>query len=71
MQAKGITNVQDLSDFDKESLQLLADNFRRPGGRAPDPNPKAAPGTTTTIPAFVFGAKSNKRILVATDLIKY
>jgi hypothetical protein len=71
MQAEGISNVQDLADFDKESLQQLADNLRRPGGRVPDPNPNAAPGTTIPTPAFVFGAKSQKRLLVATDLIKY
>jgi hypothetical protein len=28
MQAEGITNVKDLADFDKESLQQLADNLR-------------------------------------------
>jgi hypothetical protein len=71
MQTEGIANVQDLADFDKESLQQLADNLRRPGGRVPDPNPNAAPGTTIPTPAFVFGAKSQKRLLVATDLIKY
>jgi hypothetical protein len=36
MQAEGITNVQDIADFDKESLQQLADNLRRPGGRLPN-----------------------------------
>jgi hypothetical protein len=71
MQAEGISNVQDLADFEKESLQQLADNLKRPGGRVPDPNPNAAPGTTIPTPAFVFGAKSQKRLLVATDLIKY
>jgi hypothetical protein len=71
MQAEGITNVQDLADFDKESLQQLADNLRRPGGRVPDPNPNAAPGTTIPTPAIVFGGKSQKRLMVATDLIKY
>ena len=71
MQAEGITNVQDLADFEKESLQQLADNLRKPGGRIPDPNPNAAPGATIPTPAFVFGAKSQKRLSVATDLIKY
>ena len=61
MQAEGITNVQDLADFDKESLQQMADNLRKPGGRIPDPNPYAAPGATIPTPAFVFGAKSQKR----------
>jgi hypothetical protein len=71
MQAEGITNVQDLAYFDKEFLQQLADNLRQPGGRAPDPNPNTAPGNTIPTLAFVFGAKSQKRLLVATDLIKY
>jgi hypothetical protein len=71
MQAEGITSVQDLADFDKESLRQLADNLRRPGGRVPNPNPNAAPGTTIPTPAFVFDAKSQKRLQVATDLIKY
>jgi hypothetical protein len=31
----------------------------------------AAPGTTIPTPAFVFGAKSQKKLLVAKDLIKY
>jgi hypothetical protein len=71
MQAEGITNVQDLADFDKDSLQQMADNLRKPGGRVPDPNPNAAPGATIPTPAFVFGAKSQKRLFVATDLVKY
>jgi hypothetical protein len=71
IQADGITNVQDLANFDKESLQQLADNLRRPGGRVLDPNPNAAPGTTIPTPAFLFGAKCQKRLQVATDLIKY
>jgi hypothetical protein len=71
MQAEGITNVRDLADFDKESLQQLADNLRKPGARVPDLNPNAAPGATIPTPAFVFGAKSQKRLFVATDLVKY
>jgi hypothetical protein len=71
MQAEGITNVQDLADSDKESPQQLADSLRRPGGRVPDPNPNFAPGTTILTPTFVFGAKSQKRLLVATDLVNW
>jgi hypothetical protein len=71
MQAEGITNAQDLADSDKESLQQLADSLRRPGGRVPDPNPNFAPGTAILTPTFVFGAKSQKRLLVATDLINW
>ena len=39
LQSKGIDVVTDLADFDKDSLQQLADNLRRPGGQVPDPNP--------------------------------
>jgi hypothetical protein len=52
-----------------EGVEYLS--VRRPGGRVPDPNPNAAPGTTIPTLAFVFGAKSQKRLQVATDLIKY
>ena len=44
VQAEGLTNVHDFADFDKEYLQQLADNLRKPGGRVPYPNPNAAPG---------------------------
>ncbi len=68
---EGITEVSDLAEFDKDSLQLLADNLRRPGGRVPDPNPGAPAGSTIPTPAFVFGVKSHRRLLVATDLVKF
>lgn len=68
---EGITTIEDLADFDKDSLQQLADNLRRPGGRVPDPNPGAALGSTIPTPPFVFGAKSQKRLLVACDLVRY
>lgn len=68
---EGITTVGDLADFDKDTLQQLADNLRRPGGRVADPNPGAAAGATIPTPSFVFGAKSQKRLLVATNLVRY
>ena len=71
MQQEGIDNVSDLAEFDKESLQLVTDNLRKPGGRIPDPDPNAVPGATIPTPPFIFGAKSQKRLLVATDLVKY
>ena len=48
--------VADLVDFEKQELQLLADNLRKPGGRIPGPNPNAAPGATISMPAFTYGA---------------
>ena len=71
LQQEGITAVSDLADFDKDGLQQLADNLRRPGGRVPDPNPGAAAGATIPTPSFVFGAKSQKRIAVACDLVRF
>ena len=71
LQAKGITLVSDLADFNVTSLQQLADNLRRPGGRIPDPNPAAQPGSTIPTRPFVFGAKSQRDIAIACDLVNY
>ena len=71
LQSEGITSVSDLADFNKDSLQQVADNLRHPGGRILDPNPTAQPGSTIPTPPFVFGAKSQRRIAVACDLVKY
>ena len=71
MQQQGIQAVSDLADFEKQSLQKLADNLRKPGGRIPDPNPNAAPGATIPMPAFTYGAKSQKRLTVACDLVRF
>lgn len=71
LRAEGIQAVGDLVDFDKDTLQQIADNLRRPGGRIPDPAPNAPEGATIPTPPFVFGAKSQKRLLVACDLVRF
>ena len=71
LQTEGITTIGDLADFEKDSLQQLADNLCCPGGRIPDPSPNAATGATIPTPAFTFGVKSQKRLLVACNLIQY
>ena len=71
LQSEGIISVSDLADFNKDSLQQLVDNLRHPGGCVPDPNPAAQPGSTIPTPPFVFGAKSQRRIAIACDLVKY
>ena len=68
---EGIVTVGDLADFNKDSLQQLADNLHKPGGRIADPNPAAAARATIPTPAFVFGAKSQKWLDVACDLVQY
>ena len=71
LQSEGILTVADLSDFDKDTLSQIAENLRRPGGRIPDPSPLAAVGATIPTPPFIFGAKSQMRLKVACDLIRY
>ena len=76
---EGITTVRDLVDFDKDTIEQVSNNLRRPTGRITDPNyvapnplpvpPPQAP--TIPQPPFVFGAKSQKRLLVACDLIRF
>ena len=71
MQLEGVQSVADHADFEKDSLQQLADNLRKPGGRIPDPDPNTAAGATILTPAFTYGAKFQKRLTVARDLIRY
>jgi hypothetical protein len=58
LQEEGITTVDDLADFDKDTMEQISANLRRPAGRIPDPNPTDAAGATIPTPLFVFGAKS-------------
>ena len=69
LQTEGITTVGDLADFEKDSLQQLADNRCHPGGRIPNPSTNAAAGATIPTPTFTFGAKSQKMLLVSWDLV--
>ena len=68
---EGIDTASDLSEFDMKSLKQIADNLRRPGGRIADPSPGARAGATVPTPAFVFGAKSQMRMEVACNLIRF
>ena len=68
LQNEGITDIQDLADFDKETLVQVANNLRRPGGRIPDP---AVRGGMVATPPFVFGAKSQLRLGLAGHLVRY
>ena len=65
---EGISSPTDLVEFDKDTLQQVADNLRHPGGRVS--NPDGGGGTIPT-PVSVFGAKSQKRLLVISDLVHY
>ena len=58
LQQEGIDYILDYLDFDGEALRQVAENSRRPGGRVPNFDPNAKPGSTMPTPPFVFGAKS-------------
>jgi hypothetical protein len=49
----------------------VAENLRKPGGRIPNPDPNAPAGSTIERPPFTFGAKSQKRLLEAAELIRF
>ena len=68
---EGIQIPSDLTDLDKDSMKQVADNLRNPGGRVPNPDPGAPAGSTIARPPFVFGAKSQKRLLEACDIIRF
>jgi hypothetical protein len=68
---EGIDTVDDLVDFEKDTIEQIAANLRRPAGRVPDPNPAAAAVATVPTPPFVLGAKSQQRLINAAKLIRY
>jgi hypothetical protein len=68
---EGIDDPDNLSDFDKDMLKQVAENLRKPGGRIPNPDPNAPAGSTIETPPFPFGAKSQKRMLEAGELIRF
>jgi hypothetical protein len=57
-------------EFDKDTIEQIAANLRRPAGRVPDPNPGAAAGAAVPTPLFVLGAKSQQRSIFAAKLIR-
>ena len=71
LQTEGLTAVEDLAEFDKETIEGMASNLRRPAGRIADPNPGAAAGATIPTPPFAFGAKSQQRLIQATNLLRF
>ena len=71
LQEEGIDQVDDLVDFDKDTITQVAANLRRPAGRIADPTPGAAAGATIPTPSFVFGAKSQMRLTSAASLLRY
>jgi hypothetical protein len=68
---EGIDNVSDLAEFDKDVLIQVADNLRCPGGQILNPDSNVPARSTILQPPFIFGAKAQKRVLAACDLVRY
>ena len=69
---EGIFTASDLCEFDETAIKLIADNLKRPGGRLPDPNcNNPLKKATIETPPFVFGAKSQQRLNVACNLVRF
>ena len=68
LNSERISNASNLAEFDKTSINQIADNLRRPGGKVVDPND---PTATIPTPPFVFGAKLQQRLLVASQMIQF
>jgi hypothetical protein len=71
LQQEGITMVEDLVDVDKDTIEQIAANLRRPGGRVPDPALGAAVNATIPTPPFVLGAKSQQRLIHAAKCVRF
>jgi hypothetical protein len=63
--------IEDVSDFDKDKLMQVSNNLQHPGGRIANPDPNTPPRATIAQPLFVFGAKPQKYLLVACDMVRY
>ena len=68
---EGIQSPGDLIDFDKDTIGMIADNLRRPGGREPNPDPNAPAGATIPTQPYAFSAKSQQRLLAAAKIVRY
>ena len=79
LQNEGIMVINDFGEFDKDTLQQIDDNLRRPGCRFPYPNymppnhmPVPAP-VVPTVPtlSFIFSAKRQKSLQVACEIVRF
>ena len=65
---EGIDLVDDLVDLDEQMMKAIVDIMRKPGDCVPDPN---NPGQDRLRDPYVFGAKTQKRLLEAAEYVRY
>ncbi len=68
---EGISDVQDLADFQPDTIDKIAANLRKPATRVADTSANAAAGATLALPPFVFSAMSQKKLTIAAELLRY
>eukprot|EP00957_Ditylum_brightwellii_P154777 11779694-Ditylum_brightwellii.AAC.1 len=67
-----IKDVKDLAEFTKDTWKQVADNLKRSGGQMKNPDIKANKNHDTVPQTlYLFGAKKQKRLLKASNLMKY
>ena len=59
LQSEGITDPDNLVDFNEDAMAMISQNLRRPGGRIQDPDPNATAGATIPTPPFIIGEKKS------------
>ena len=50
LQAEGVTTIDDLGMMNGKAIDAIADNFRKPADRIPNPDPDALEGSTIPRP---------------------
>jgi hypothetical protein len=66
LQDEGISTIDDLAAFDEDAWKQVSYNFNKPGGMVPNP---AVAGEMMPQPPVIFGAKSQQRLKVASELV--
>ena len=66
---EGNVIVDNLSDFEKDTIGQIADNLRRPGGRVVDSTTNAVIGATIPTLPCIFGFKSQHHLRVDRNLV--
>ena len=68
---KGIIIITNLINFNKSTIKQINANTCCSAGRIADTSPGAALGATIPPSPFIFGEKSQKRLVVAAELLYY
>ena len=66
--AEGITDIEDLGEFNDDDFKSIQENLRKPAGTIRDP---ANARNRIPTPSYVLGAKSIKRLKIAAEAVRY